>query len=169
MTSCTFGVLSSEGSPRGPTELYMYASPWLSWPLSVYVSVRPTDTASGGRGNKGYRPARCYYFCQPAIRMWDLNIYQRCFKQTCLESDSSRAVRNDVLSPFLTGRMFVRPNILRTLRRTMIRFLIEHLVRRIWFGQSKLYFILIWLVMRCKLRPELAADAQQTAWSKNVG
>ena len=66
-------------------------------------------------------------------------------------------------SPFLTGRMFVRPNILRTLRRTMIRFLIEHLVRRIWFGQSRLYFILNWLVMRCKLRPELAADAQQTA------
>ena len=28
----------------------------------------------------------------------------------------------------LTGRMFVRPNILRTLRRTMIRFLIELLV-----------------------------------------
>ena len=70
------------------------------------------------------------------------------------------------LSPFLSGRMFVRPNILRTLRRTMIRFLIEHLVRRIWFGQSRLYFILNWLVMRCKLRPELAADAQQTAWSK---
>ena len=67
------------------------------------------------------------------------------------------------LSPFLTGRMFVRPNILRTLRRTMIRFLIELLLRRIWFGQSKLYFILNWLVMRCKLRPELAADAQQTA------
>ena len=42
----------------------------------------------------------------------------------------------------------------------MIRFLIELLVRRIWFGQSKLYFILNWLVMRCKLRPELAADAQ---------
>ena len=41
--------------------------------------------------------------------------------------------------------------------------LIELLVRRIWFGQSKLYFILNWLVMRCKLRPELAADAQQTA------
>ena len=69
----------------------------------------------------------------------------------------------NALSPFLTGRMFVRQNILRTLRRTMIRFLIEHLVRRIWFGQSKLYFILNWLVMRCKLRPELAADAQQTA------
>ena len=67
------------------------------------------------------------------------------------------------LSPFLTGRMFVRPNMLRTLRRTMIRFLIELLVRRIWFGQSKLYFILNWLVMRCKLRPELAADVQQTA------
>ena len=67
------------------------------------------------------------------------------------------------LSPFLTGRMFVRPNILRTLRRAMIRFLTELLVCRIWFGQSKLYFILNWLVMRCKLRPELAADAQQTA------
>ena len=26
----------------------------------------------------------------------------------------------------------------------MIRFLIELLVRRIWFGQSKLYFILNW-------------------------
>ena len=68
-----------------------------------------------------------------------------------------------VLSPFLTGRMFVRPNILRTLRRTMIRLFIELLVRRIWFGQSKVYFILNWLVMRCKLRPELAADAQLTA------
>ena len=55
------------------------------------------------------------------------------------------------------------PNILRTLRRTMIRFLIELLVRRTWFGQSKLYFVLNWLVMRCKLRPEFAADAQQTA------
>ena len=51
--------------------------------------------------------------------------------------------------------MFVHPNILRTLRRTMIRFLIEHLVRQIWFGQSRLYFILNWLVMRCKLRPNL--------------
>jgi len=70
---------------------------------------------------------------------------------------------NPLLSPFLTRRMFVRPNILRTLRRTMIRFLIELLLRRICFGQSKLYFILNWLVMRCKLRPELAADAQQTA------
>ena len=55
------------------------------------------------------------------------------------------------------------PNILWTVQRTMIRFLIELLVRRIWFGQSKLYVVLNWLVMRCKLRPELAADAQQTA------
>ena len=62
--------------------------------------------------------------------------------------------------------MFVRPNMLWTLGWTMIRILIELLVCRIWFGQSKLYFILNWLVMRCKLRPELAADAQQTAWSK---
>ena len=54
-------------------------------------------------------------------------------------------------------------NILRTVRRTVIRFLIELLVRRKWFGQFKLYFVLNWHVMRCKLRPELAADAQQTA------
>ena len=59
------------------------------------------------------------------------------------------------LKPVRMLRMFVRPNILRTLRRTMIRFLIEHLVRRIWFGQSKLYFILSWLVMRCSFGPNL--------------
>ena len=69
------------------------------------------------------------------------------------------------LSPFLTGRMFVRPNILRTLRRTMIRFLIELLVRRMWLGQSKLYSILNWLVVRSKLRPEVAADSM----IENVG
>ena len=68
-----------------------------------------------------------------------------------------------ILKPFLNSANVCSPNILRTLRRTMIRFLIELLVRRIWFGQSKLYFILNWLVTRCKLRPELAADAQQTA------
>ena len=56
------------------------------------------------------------------------------------------------------------PNILPTVRRTMIRFLIQRLVRRTRFGQfDKLYFVLNWLVMGCKLRPELAADAQQTA------
>ena len=67
------------------------------------------------------------------------------------------------LKPVLNWANVCSPNILRTLRRTMIRFLIELLVLRIWFGQSRLYFILNWLVMRCKLRPELAADAQQTA------
>ena len=52
----------------------------------------------------------------------------------------------------------------RMVRRTMIRFLTELLVRRTWFRQfDELYFVLNWLVMRCKLRPELAADAQQTA------
>ena len=67
------------------------------------------------------------------------------------------------LKPVLNWANVCLPNILQTLRRTMIRFLTELLVCRIWFGQSKLYFILNWLVMRCKLRPELAADAQQTA------
>ena len=62
------------------------------------------------------------------------------------------------LKPVLNRANVCSPNILRTLRRTMIRFLIELLVRRIWFGQSKLYFVLNWLVMRCMLRPELAAE-----------
>ena len=69
------------------------------------------------------------------------------------------------LKPVLNWANVCSPNILRTLRRTMIRFLIELLVRRIWFEQSKLYFVLNWLVMRCKLRPELAADSM----IENVG
>ena len=68
------------------------------------------------------------------------------------------------LKPVLNWANVCSPNILRTLRRTMIRCLIEFLVRRTWFGQfDELYFVLNWLVMRCKLRLELAADAQQTA------
>ena len=68
------------------------------------------------------------------------------------------------LKPVLNWANVCSPNILRTLRRTMIRFLIELLVRRTWFGQfEEIYFVLNWRVMRCKLRPELAADAQQTA------
>ena len=68
------------------------------------------------------------------------------------------------LKPVLNWANVCSLNILRTVRRTMIRFLIELLVRRIWFGQfGELYFVLKWLVKRCKLRPELAADAQQTA------
>ena len=68
------------------------------------------------------------------------------------------------LKPVLNWANVSSPNILRTVRRTVIRFLIELLVRRTWFGQfDELYFVLNWLVMRCKLRPELAADAQQTA------
>ena len=53
---------------------------------------------------------------------------------------------------------------LRTDRRTIIRFLIELLVRRTWIGQlDELIVVLNWLIIRCKLRPELAAEAQQTA------
>ena len=67
----------------------------------------------------------------------------------------------------LYGLNVSSPNILRTVRRTMVRFLTERLVRRTWFGQfDELYFVLNWLVLRCKLRPELVADAQQRAWSK---
>ena len=52
------------------------------------------------------------------------------------------------LSPFLTGRTVCSPNILRTVRRTIIRFLIELLLRRTWFRQfDELGFILNWLIM----------------------
>ena len=76
---------------------------------------------------------------------------------------TARPNRLTHLKPVLNWAHVCSPNILRTLRRTMIRFIIELLVRRTWFEQSKLYFVLNWLVMRCKLRPELAADSQQTA------
>jgi len=59
-------------------------------------------------------------------------------------------------------------NILRTLWQTIIRFLIELLVHGTWFKQFKLYFILNWLVMRCKIRPELVADSmiENVGWSQ---
>ena len=68
------------------------------------------------------------------------------------------------MKPVLNWANVCSPNIHPTLRRTMIRFLIELLIRRTWLGHfDELYFVLNWLVMRCKLRPKLAADAQQTA------
>ena len=71
---------------------------------------------------------------------------------------------SDRFKPVLNQVNVCSPNILRTVQRTMICFLIEILVHRTWFGQfDELYFVLNWLVMRCKLRPQLAADAQQTA------
>ena len=74
------------------------------------------------------------------------------------------SLRLDDIKPVLNWANVCSLNILRTIRRTMIRFFIELLVRRTWFGQfDELYFVLNWLVMRCKLRPELATDAQQTA------
>ena len=79
--------------------------------------------------------------------------------RTCIK----RIVCQHSLKPLLNWANVCSPNILQTVRRTMIRFLIELLVRRTWFGQfDELYFVLSWLV-RYKLRPELAADAQQTA------
>ena len=71
------------------------------------------------------------------------------------------------LKPVFNWANVFSPNILRTVRQTMIRFLTDLLVRRTEFGQfDELYFVLNWLVRRCKLRPELTAHAQQTAWSK---
>ena len=50
----------------------------------------------------------------------------------------------------------------------MIRFLIELLVRRTRFGQSKLYFVLNWLVMRCKLRRSRQHDRKCRLKSSQV-
>ena len=61
---------------------------------------------------------------------------------------------DDSLKPVLNWANVCSPNILRTLRRTMIRFLIELLVRRTWFGQSK-------LLLRSQLaRNEMQASAR---------
>ena len=66
--------------------------------------------------------------------------------------------------PVLNWANVCSPSIHRTVRRTMIRFLIELLDRLTWVRQfDEIYFVLNWLIMRCKLRPELAADTQQTA------
>ena len=52
----------------------------------------------------------------------------------CSQDSSRPDSRAPTYSPFLTGRIFVRPNILRTLRRTTIRFSTVLLVRPVWFG-----------------------------------
>ena len=67
-----------------------------------------------------------------------------------------------ILKPVLNWAIVCSPNILRTVRRTMIRFLIELLVRRTWFGQFEEFIV---LNCKCKLRPELAADSM----IENVG
>ena len=110
------------------------------------------------RGNLTYRAP---------LPQWSAKLVLQCFLECAKQvTNCSQEIflgcTLDV-TPVLNWANVCSSNILRTLRRTMIRFLTELLVRRIWFGQSKLYFILNWLVMRCKLRPELAADAQQTA------
>ena len=59
----------------------------------------------------------------------------------------SSVLKNSVyVKPVLNWANVCSPNILRTIRRTMIRFLTELLVRRTWFGQfNELYFVLNWL------------------------
>ena len=74
------------------------------------------------------------------------------------------------LSPFLTARTVNSPNILRKVRRTIIRFLIEF--RRFFFAEhgsnssTNYTSFLNRLIMRCNVRPKLAAEAQQTVRSK---
>ena len=118
------------------------------------------------------------FLCQlpPAILLTTVKLYNR-LRRVCFRygwsTDVLRlmaAIRPEhllCLKPVLNWANVCSPNILWTVQRTMICFLIELLVHRTWFGQyDKLYFVLNWLARRCKLRPELAAGAQQTAWSK---
>ena len=156
--------------------LLTFPTHWFAWVLSagIFAVLSPLLDPSKTCPIQVCTPlclSRLY-----GVGLWraqDCEEYEQCAGlwrvfRTVKSSRTAKSVKRvqNCWSPFLTGRMFVRPYILRTLRRTMIHFLIELLVRRIWFGQSKLYFILNWLVIRCKLRPELAVDAQQTAWLK---
>ena len=120
--------------------------------FKVKVALRPQRPLGLlGTGSPG-RPSRLSHSSWVLIE--DVQVQGR-FTST----ETIRTVK-----PVLNWANVCSPNILRTVRRTMIRFVIELLVRRTWFGQfDELYFVLNWLVMRCKLRPELAADAQQTA------
>ena len=68
------------------------------------------------------------------------------------------------LKPVLNWANVCSPNILRTVRQTMICFLIELFVCRSWFRQfDELYFVLKLACNELQARPELAADTQQTA------
>ena len=110
-------------------------------------------------------PKWCTYSADMAGATWNCcHLSAFCVHHTTTHHVTS--CKATYVKPVLNWVNVCSLNILWTLQRTMIRFLIELLVRRIWFGQSKLYFILNWLVMRCKLWPELAADTLQTAWSK---
>ena len=52
----------------------------------------------------------------------------------------------------------------------MIRFLIELLVRQTWFGQfDELYFVLSWLVMRCKPSARTCGRHAADSMIENVG
>ena len=114
----------------------------------------------------------CQHFLEPVYSKLAYNktwryTHWHCVCDNDLKTKQSCTYLAELLKPILNWVHVCSTNILRTVWRTMIRFLIELIVRRTWFGQfDELSFVLNWLVMRCKLRPELAADAQQTAWSK---
>ena len=95
--------------------------------------------------------------------VWEVADHPSNFGQSGRDKKRAQNLKRSTLKAVLNWANVCSPNILRTVRQTMSRLLIERLVRRTWFRQSKLYFVLNWLVMRCKLRPEFAADAQQTA------
>ena len=74
------------------------------------------------------------------------------------------------VKPVLNWANVCSPNILRTVRQTMIRFLTELLVCRTWFGQfDELYFVLIWLVMRCKISARTCGRRAADSMIENVG
>ena len=74
---------------------------------------------------------------------------------TSVSCHSERVLSLSSLSPFLTGRTFYSPNILRTVGRTMIRFLTELLVCRTEFGQfDELRFNEMQAVARTYVRKE---------------
>ena len=77
-------------------------------------------------------------------------VTRQCPQTTTFEEKGEpqpKRIRTDVplltsLKPVLNWANVCSLNILRTVRRTMIRFLTELLVQQKWFGQFKLYFFL---------------------------
>ena len=117
-------------------------------------------------------PMEIFYFWLMVWNWWVINVHHGHSQPhlNCVLTSGAPdfgVCWNLLIKPVLNWANVCSPNILQTLQRTMICFLIELLVRWTWFGQSdELYFVLNWLVMRCNFRPELSADTQQTAWSK---
>ena len=89
-----------------------------------------------------------YLICQPISEY----IKQHNSSNQCVSMVQYYFTSTETIKPVLNWANVCSPNVLQTVRRTMIRFLIELLVRRSWFGQR-----------RTLLRSQLACNEMQTS------